>query len=61
MIAYVCLFAARLVAFPDDPMLAQEKLEWVTPKISLMQSAETDGKINRKVEGTQLGSPAGAS
>ena len=23
---------------------AQEKLEWVTPKISLMEAGETDGK-----------------
>ena len=28
----------------NDPMPAQEKLEWVTPKISLMVAEETDGK-----------------
>ena len=27
----------------DDPVPAQEKLEWVTPKISLMEAGETDG------------------
>jgi hypothetical protein len=28
----------------NDLMPAQEKLEWVTPKISLMGAGETDGK-----------------
>ena len=28
-----------------DLMPAQEKLEWVTPKISLMDAGDTDGKI----------------
>jgi hypothetical protein len=28
----------------NDLMPAQEKLEWVTPKISLMVAGETDGK-----------------
>jgi hypothetical protein len=27
----------------NDLMPAQEKLEWVTPKISLMDAGETDG------------------
>ena len=27
----------------NDLMPAQEKLEWVTPKISLMDAEETDG------------------
>jgi hypothetical protein len=29
----------------NDLMPAQEKLEWVTPKISLMDAGDTDGKI----------------
>jgi hypothetical protein len=28
----------------NDLMPAQEKLEWVTPKISLMDAGDTDGK-----------------
>jgi hypothetical protein len=28
----------------DELMPAQEKLEWVTPKISLMAGGETDGE-----------------
>jgi hypothetical protein len=28
----------------NDLMPAQEKLEWVKPKISLMKAGETDGK-----------------
>jgi len=28
---------------PNDLMPAQEKLEWVTPKISLMDAGDTDG------------------
>ena len=28
----------------NDLVPAQEKLEWVTPKISLMGAGETDGK-----------------
>ena len=36
----------------NDLMPAQEKLEWVTPKISLMEAGETDGsgKINNSNE-----------
>ena len=30
----------------NDLMPAQEKLEWVTPKISLMEAGETEGKLN---------------
>ena len=30
----------------NDLMPAQEKLEWVTPKISLMVAEDTEGKIN---------------
>ncbi|WP_186523638.1 hypothetical protein [Synechococcus sp. SYN20] len=29
----------------DDLSPAQEKLEWVTPKISLMEAENTDGKV----------------
>ena len=29
----------------DDLSPAQEKLEWVTPKISLMEAENTEGKI----------------
>jgi hypothetical protein len=28
----------------NDLMPAQEKLEWVTPKMSLMEAGDTDGK-----------------
>ena len=30
----------------DDLVPAQEKLEWVTPKISLMGAEDTEGKTN---------------
>jgi hypothetical protein len=38
--------AEWLMTFSDrnDLMPAQEKLEWVTPKISLMEATTTDGK-----------------
>ena len=29
----------------NDPVPAQEKLQWVTPKISLMEAGDTEGKI----------------
>ena len=29
----------------NDLVPAQEKLEWVTPKISLMDAGDTDGKF----------------
>jgi len=32
----------------NDLMPAQEKLEWVTPKISLMEAGDTDGKSSTK-------------
>ena len=35
----------------NDLMPAQEKLEWVTPKISLMDAGETSGKIY--IKGTE--------
>jgi hypothetical protein len=32
----------------DDLMPTQEKLEWVTPKISLMEGGDTDGKPHER-------------
>jgi hypothetical protein len=32
----------------DELMPAQEKLEWVTPKISLMEAGDTDGKVDKR-------------
>jgi hypothetical protein len=32
----------------NDLLPAQEKLEWVTPKISLMEAGDTEGKINNR-------------
>ena len=29
----------------NDLVPTQEKLEWVTPKISLMEAGDTDGKL----------------
>ena len=41
----------------NDLMPAQEKLEWVTPKISLMDAGDTDGKlVPTKVEHPKFGS-----
>jgi hypothetical protein len=37
----------------NDLMPAQEKLEWVTPKISLMDTGETQSKNNIQYEGWQ--------
>jgi hypothetical protein len=37
----------------DDLVPAQEKLEWVTPKISLMGSGDTDG--NKIPFGAEIG------
>jgi hypothetical protein len=34
----------------NDLMPAQEKLEWVTPKISLMEAGNTDGKDFNGIE-----------
>ena len=36
----------------NDLMPAQGKLEWVTPKISLMDAGDTDGKTFIGTEGT---------
>ena len=30
----------------NDLMPAQEKMKWVTPKISLMEAEDTEGKLN---------------
>ena len=35
----------------NDLMPAQEKLEWVTPKISLMDAGDTEGKSPLGYEG----------
>ena len=47
----------------NDLVPAQEKLEWVTPKISLMVAEDTEGgKFNVKGEGTTtFGQPIGSS
>ena len=37
----------------NDLMPAQEKLEWVTPKISLMEAGETHGKAYYKKRNNQ--------
>jgi hypothetical protein len=36
----------------NDLMPGQEKLEWVTPKISLMEAEDTDGKRMQLTEVT---------
>ena len=33
----------------NDLVPAQEKLEWVTPKISLMDAGDTDGSGKQKI------------
>ena len=38
----------------NDLMPAQEKLEWVTPKISLMEAGDTDSKVTVQKEKTGL-------
>jgi hypothetical protein len=46
----------------NDLMPAQEKLEWVTPKISLMEAGDTDGsKPYYKTERSFAIPPAGPS
>jgi hypothetical protein len=64
--AACCLLpAARHMTSTDrnDLMPAQEKLEWVTPKISLMVAGETDGnKTGNKELLTEVsGNPYGTS
>ena len=39
----------------NDLTTSQEKLEWVTPKISLMGAEETEGKFPGQVESTRVG------
>ena len=40
----------------NDLVPAQEKLEWVTPKISLMEAEDTDGKGGwQALEGVKVG------
>jgi hypothetical protein len=46
-VGIICLLPAALLmtsADRNDLMPAQEKLEWVTPKILQMEAGETDGK-----------------
>ena len=38
-----CLLLTMTFADRNDLMPTQEKLEWVTPKISLMDAGDTDG------------------
>jgi hypothetical protein len=38
----------------NDLVPAQEKLEWVTPKISLMDAGETDSKPFQKTENCNI-------
>jgi hypothetical protein len=42
-------------ADPNDLVPAQEKLEWVTPKISLMEAGDTDGKPYGNLEPNPFG------
>ena len=42
----------------NDFVPAQEKLEWVTPKISLMDAGETEGV--KPTTGVETGGPASA-
>ncbi len=60
-VGIICLLPAALLmtsADRNDLMPAQEKLEWVTPKISLMGAGETDGgKRPLGVERTPLLNP----
>ena len=47
----------------EDLVTSQEKLEWVTPKISLMSTVNTEGnKVNFSDEtGGPMGTPYGSS
>ena len=38
----------------NELVTSQEKLEWVTPKISLMDAEDTEGKTNNYAEGTGI-------
>ena len=45
----------------NDFVPAQEKLEWVTPKISLMDAGDTDSKQYNRVENNVPGFVFGPS
>ena len=45
----------------NDLVPAQGKLEWVTPKISLMEAEDTEGKIRRVPSEVAYGEPLGPS
>jgi hypothetical protein len=45
----------------NDLMPAQEKLEWVTPKISLMDAGDTEGGKGNYAKEMVLISPIGPS
>jgi hypothetical protein len=51
-----------LMTSPDlnDLMHTQEKLEWVTPKISLMKAETTDGRTYSYAERTRVQSYVGS-
>ena len=38
----------------EDPLKSEEKLEWVTPKISLMDAVDTEGKFVRNIAETTI-------
>ena len=43
----------------NDFVPAQEKLEWVTPKISLMDAGDTDGSGKPNLKATEPGGVIG--
>ena len=45
----------------NDLVPAPWKLEWVTPKISLMEAEDTEGKIRRVDLEAKYGEPLGPS
>ena len=45
----------------NDLVPAQEKLEWVTPKISLMDAGDTERKIDVPGESSDFGPRVGPS
>jgi len=47
-------------AHRNDVLTAQEKLEWVTPKISLMEVEDTSGKLAYNSETGGIGSRGGS-
>ena len=48
MFLFTCFVAVMTSTEGNDLMPAQEKLEWVTPKISLMDAGDTDGSKNHE-------------